>query len=111
MGIHGRSILPCNKVVILVVKFASLLIITYAVTTSAAVARSQAIRERFVDGIAWVGLSQQPNLLALQLRCYLQLTKEHIPKKRQNSAEEQHSCLAEALRSKIVLLVIDDCCE
>ena len=75
------------------------------------VVRSDKIRERFTGGIAWIGLSQAPNLLALQQRCYLQLMKEHIPKIRQSSVEEQHACLAESLMSKAVLVVLDDCCE
>jgi hypothetical protein len=78
---------------------------------TAAVVRHNEIRARFTGGIAWIGLSQQPNLLALQQGCYLQLTKEHMPKKRQSSVEEQHSCLSEALVSKTILVVIDDACE
>jgi hypothetical protein len=75
------------------------------------VVRSDKIRERFTGGIAWIGLSQAPNLLALQQRCYLQLMKQHIPKTRQSSVEEQHSCLSAALVGKTVLLVCDDVCE
>jgi hypothetical protein len=70
---------------------------------------NQEIRERFVDGVAWVGMSQAPQILALQQRCFLQLTKDHMPSNRRNSIKEQHACLSEALVSKTHLIVLDDC--
>ena len=76
---------------------------------TAAVLRSEEIRARFVNGIAWIGLSQKPEVLALQQSCYFQLTAEHMPKESQHSEEEQHSCLSKALASKTVLVCIDDC--
>ena len=49
--------------------------------------------------------------MALQARAYLQLTNGHIPDNRKSSVEEAHKCLSEALVSKTVLIVLDDCCE
>lgn len=54
-------------------------------------------------------MSQKPVLLALQQRCYSQLTKENIPDEHKCSVEEQHKCLSKALALKTVLIVIDDC--
>lgn len=78
---------------------------------TSAVARSQEIRKRFIDGIAWIGMSQAPDIVALQQRCFLQLTNRHVPNERRSSVEEQHKCLSEVLISKTCLIVLDDCCK
>ena len=52
------------------------------------------VRERFVDGIAWIGLSQTPRLKSLQRRLYFQLTKEQMPSDKGGSEEEIHEVSA-----------------
>ena len=59
--------------------------------------------------ILGIGMNQTPQLLALQQRCFYQITGEHIPQQHQTSVEDQHRCLSEALVSKTVLIVLDDC--
>ena len=54
-------------------------------------------------------MNQNPLLLALQQRCFFQLANDHLPLKYRTSVEDQHRCLSEALISKTVLIVLDDC--
>ena len=57
------------------------------------------VRERFIDGIAWIGLSQTPRLKSLQRRLYFQLTKEQMPGDAGGSEEENHEVSAFILYS------------
>jgi hypothetical protein len=66
-----------------------------------------AVRQQFPDGIAWLSLSQKPKLRALQRRLHFQLLREHLPKKKQGSAQDQHQYLTGELKTKVVLIVLD----
>ena len=75
---------------------------------TAAVVRDQRVREAFTV-IGWINLSQQPDIMSLQLRLYQQLSKnESIPRKHQNSAEQQVEALREVAIGQTALVILDD---
>ena len=92
---------------------------------SSAVIQQAAVRERFPDGLAWVGLvrgsssslsllvdmnvlqSQKPKMRGLQRRMFQQLTQKRYPKDEEGSAEEQQQFLATSFLTKTVLLIVD----
>ena len=75
---------------------------------TAAVVRDERIREAFTV-IGWINLSQQPDIMSLQLRLYEQLSKsESIPTKQQNSAEHQLDALRKVAIGQTALVILDD---
>ena len=76
---------------------------------TAAVVRDERIRGAFTV-IAWINLSQQPDIMSLQLRLYEQLSKknESIPTKHQNSAEHQLDALQKVAIGQTALIILDD---
>ena len=92
---------------------------------TAAVVRSEAIRSRF-KVICWqvlmlkrlecdniilfrLNLSQEPEIMKLQSRCYEMLTAgEEMPSKAAKSVERQLEELRKAAQGKLALLVLDD---
>ena len=54
-----------------------------------------------------LNLSQEPQLMQLQSRCYYQLTEEEMPSKASKSMESQLTELRKAAKAKLVLLVLD----
>ena len=87
--------------------------------------QSSVVREKFPDGLAWVGLvrgslnslsllvdmdvlqSQKPKMRGLQRRMFQQLTQKRYPKDEEGSTEEQQQFLATSFLNKTVLLIID----
>ena len=75
---------------------------------TAAVVRDERVREAFTV-IAWINLSQQPDIMSLQLRLYQQLSKnEHIPTQQQHSAEQQLVALRKVAIGQTALVILDD---
>ena len=75
---------------------------------TAAVVRDERIREAFTV-IGWINLSQQPDIMSLQLRLYQQLSNNgSIPRNQQNSAEQQVEALREIAIGQTALVILDD---
>ena len=70
--------------------------------------RSEAILSNF-SIVAWIGLSQQPQLNKLQHRLFEQITGDSVKDKTQ-SAELFLEQLIEAAKGQVILLVLDDLC-
>ena len=70
--------------------------------------RSEAILSNF-SIVAWIGLSQQPQLNKLQHRLFEQITGNSVKDKTQ-SAELFLEQLIEAAKGQVILLVLDDLC-
>jgi hypothetical protein len=75
--------------------------------TAAVVRTNMAVRKQFCDGIAWIGMNQQPKIRRLQRKLHFQLFQEHFPT--EGSEQEQHMHLESALKKKTVLIILDDC--
>jgi hypothetical protein len=75
---------------------------------TAAVVRDKRVRGAF-ESIAWIGMSQQPELLQLQAKLYqqLHLTNEEMPK-RANTIESQLRELSSLCSKRVVLVCLDD---
>jgi hypothetical protein len=73
---------------------------------AAALARDSEVRQAFPDGIYWLNIGQNPNLLALQNQLLRQLTgsKEKIL----ITEQEAKDALREALEGQSALVVLDD---
>ena len=78
---------------------------------TAAVVRDERVRGAF-ECIAWVGMSQQPDLLQLQAKLYQQLHPENkeVPK-HANSTEARLREISELVLKRTVLLCLDDICK
>ncbi len=74
-------------------------------TLAAAVLHGGAIRERFADGVLWVTLGQDPNLLALTRQWIRDLGDHEFRALDVRSASGR---LRQLLQEKAVLLVVDD---
>ena len=76
---------------------------------TSAVVRDNRVRSAF-RVICWLNISQQPEIMPLQERLYVQLSKdtESMPKKAKSSVEMQLAALKKAAKSKHVLVVLDD---
>ena len=75
---------------------------------TAAVVRDERIREAFTV-IGWINLSQQPDIMSLQLRLYQQLSKnESMPTKQQSSPEQQLEALRKVAIGQTALVILDD---
>ena len=75
---------------------------------TAAVVRDERIREGFTV-IGWINLSQQPDIMSLQLRLYEQLSKnESMPAKQQSSTEQQLEALRKVAIGQTALVILDD---
>ena len=79
------------------------------ISVTAAVVRSEAIRRAFTT-VAWLSLSQAPQLNKLQHRLLEQITGKTV-KDETKSTEFRLEQLIEAAKSKQMLLVLDDLCE
>ena len=77
---------------------------------TAVVVRSEAIRSSFTT-VAWLSLSQAPQLNKLQHRLLEQISTGKIVKDETKSTEFRLEQLIEAAKSKQMLLVLDDLCE
>jgi hypothetical protein len=66
-----------------------------------------AVRAKFPDGMAWVGLCQKPLLQNLQKRLYYQIMRENMPDDKHGSIEAQHHELQAAFCKKQVLIILD----
>ena len=82
--------------------------------TTAACIRDHETRKAFPDGIAWLGLSQQPDVELLQKRLNFQLCNDS--KMQETGAtegatilEQQHQFLQKQATGKTILVVLDDC--
>lgn len=73
--------------------------------TAQVLAHDARARSVFADGIAWVALGQQPDLLNLQNRLLRQLAPGTAPA---TSAAEARGALRAALQDRRVLIVVDD---
>ena len=78
---------------------------------TAAVVRDERVRGAF-ECIAWVGMSQQPDLLQLQAKLYQQLHPENkeVPK-HANSTEARLREISKLVLKRTVLLCLDDICK
>jgi hypothetical protein len=78
---------------------------------TAAVVRDERVRGAF-ECIAWVGMSQQPDLLQLQAKLYQQSHPENkeVPK-HANSTEARLREISKLVLKRTVLLCIDDICK
>lgn len=74
-------------------------------TASAWLCRQERIRRHF-DTIAWVTLSQTPNILACQRQLFVQLTGKQLPQELKE--EDRRREIQEAFVGKQCLLVLDD---
>jgi hypothetical protein len=78
---------------------------------TAAVVRDERVRGAF-ECIAWIGMSQQPELLQLQAKLYQQLHPENkeMPK-HANSIGAQRRELVNTCAKRAVLICLDDICK
>ena len=76
---------------------------------TAAVVRSEGIRSSFTT-VAWLSLSQAPQLNKLQHRLLEQITGKTV-KDETKSTEFRLEQLIEAAKGRLMLLVLDDLCE
>jgi hypothetical protein len=78
---------------------------------TAAVVRDERIRGAF-ESIAWIGMSQQPELLQLQAKLYQQLHPQNdkMPSKA-DSMEASVRELTKLAASRVVLICLDDICK
>ena len=61
--------------------------------------------------IAWVGMSQQPDLLQLQRILYLQLHPQHEEMPKRDLEEAQRIDLTKLVLNRMVLVCLDDICK
>ena len=73
---------------------------------TAAVVRDERVRGAF-EVIGWVGLSQAPDLKALQSRLFEQLTDGNKMPKKADSIELQTGQLQKVASKRLVLIVLD----
>ena len=74
---------------------------------TAAVVRDARVREAF-QVIAWLNMSQKPDLLQLQQRLYAQLSdNKKIPSQVAESAEGQLTELTRICAERIILITLD----
>ncbi|MCA1674232.1 MAG: TIR domain-containing protein, partial [Actinobacteria bacterium] len=70
-----------------------------------ALARDEGVRARFPDGVYWVSVGEQADVLAVQLELLVRLgAADRVPR----SPDEARDQLAEVLRERGALLVVDD---
>lgn len=75
---------------------------------TAAVIRDKRVRSRF-STIAWLNMSQEPNLLELQQTLYMQLSNNKtMPTRATTSVDAQLRELAQICESRVVCIVLDD---
>jgi hypothetical protein len=74
---------------------------------TAKVINTVAVRAKFPDGMAWVGLCQKPLLQNLQTRLYYQIMRENMPDDKRGSIEAQHHELQAAFCKKQMLIILD----
>ena len=76
---------------------------------TAAVVRDERVRLAF-ESIAWVNLSQQPDIIQLQKKCYQQLhvENEKMPSKA-DSIEAALRELQELCEKRVVLICLGEC--
>jgi hypothetical protein len=72
---------------------------------AAALARDDSIRRHFPDGVFWVTVGEQPDLVASQIAL---LARIDVPRPQLRSADEGAQALREALAGQQCLLVADD---
>ena len=77
---------------------------------TAAVVRDERVRGAF-ECIAWIGMSQQPELLQLQRILYLQLHPQHEEMPKRDLEEAQRIDLTKLVLNRRVLICLDDICK
>ena len=73
-----------------------------------AVVRDERVRGAF-ERIAWIGMSQQPDLLQLQRVLYHQLHPENEEMPKRDLVESQLTELSKLCSKRVLLVCIDDC--